>query len=538
MASPEAVDRLADAAFGTFGRVHVVFNNAGVAATAATLRLRAWEGTLADWDWTMSINLMGVVHGVRAFVPRMLEGGDEGHIVNTASIAGLATAANPYNVSKHGVVCLTEGIYRDLREMGARLSASVVCPGLINTNILDAERNRPADQGERTDVASLRTEVQQFTDRVRRRPSAAGTRPTSSPTTCSTASATTASTSSRPSPRSSTWSMSGSPGSWSAATPTPGDARPPGVRAVPAGQDVPCGHWGRHEVQGAGMTAGNGTNGANGSGGQLDVDVVVVGAGVAGLYMLQRLRGVGLSATVLETGDDVGGTWYWNRYPGARCDIPTTDYTYSWDPELENDWTWSEKYATQPEILQYLQHVADRYDLRRDIRFSTGVKAAVWDDAASTWTITTSSGDSIRCRWYVMATGCLSVPKEVDIEGTDRFQGEVYFTSRWPHEGVDLTGKRVGVIGTGSSGIQSIPIIAQQAAEMVVFQRTPNFSIPARNGAAGGRAPGPDRRRSRGVPRGRQVVARRCAARVPGRHGGVGAARRAAAPARGRLPER
>jgi len=163
VASPEAVDRLADAAFGTFGRVHVVFNNAGVAATAATLRLRAWEGTLADWDWTMSINLMGVVHGVRAFVPRMLEGGDEGHIVNTASIAGLATAANPYNVSKHGVVCLTEGIYRDLREMGARLSASVVCPGLINTNILDAERNRPADQGERTDVAVLRTEVQQFT---------------------------------------------------------------------------------------------------------------------------------------------------------------------------------------------------------------------------------------------------------------------------------------------------------------------------------------------------------------------------------------
>ena len=164
VASPEAVDRLADAAFDTFGRVHVVFNNAGVAATAATLRLRAWEGTLADWDWTMSINLMGVVHGVRAFVPRMLEGGDEGHIVNTASIAGLATAANPYNVSKHGVVCLTEGIYRDLREMGARLSASVVCPGLINTNILDAERNRTGEFGARTDVAAMRTEVQQFTE--------------------------------------------------------------------------------------------------------------------------------------------------------------------------------------------------------------------------------------------------------------------------------------------------------------------------------------------------------------------------------------
>jgi NAD(P)-dependent dehydrogenase (short-subunit alcohol dehydrogenase family) len=160
VSSPDAVDALADAAFATFGRVHVLFNNAGVAATAATLRLRAWEGTLADWDWTMAINLMGVVHGVRAFVPRMLDGGDEGHIVNTASIAGLVTAANPYNVSKHGVVCLTEGLYRDLREMGARLSASVVCPGLVNTSILDAERNR--EQGARTDVAALRPEVQQF----------------------------------------------------------------------------------------------------------------------------------------------------------------------------------------------------------------------------------------------------------------------------------------------------------------------------------------------------------------------------------------
>src|SRR5215213_7097561 len=155
VASPDAVDRLADAAFATFGRVHVLFNNAGVAATAATLRLRAWEGTLADWDWTLGINLLGVVH-------RMLDGGEEGHIVNTASIAGLATAANPYNVSKHGVVCLTEGIYRDLREMDARLSASVVCPGLINTNILDAERNRSGEFGERTDVASMRPEVQQF----------------------------------------------------------------------------------------------------------------------------------------------------------------------------------------------------------------------------------------------------------------------------------------------------------------------------------------------------------------------------------------
>src|SRR5215211_7526128 len=229
------------------------------------------------------------------------------------------------------------------------------------------------------------------------------------------------------------------------------------------------------------MAAGSTTNGA---GTKLDVDVVVVGAGLAGLYMLKRLRDLGLSTTVLEPGDDVGGTWYWNRYPGARCDVPTTDYTYSWSPELETEWTWSEKYATQPEILRYLQHVAEKYDLRKDIRFSTRVTAAAWDDAKSTWRVTTDKGESITCRWYVMATGCLSMPKEVDIAGTDRFQGEVYFTSRWPHEGVDLTGKRVGVIGTGSSGIQSIPIMAKQASEMVVFQRTPNFSLPAHNGPA------------------------------------------------------
>jgi NAD(P)-dependent dehydrogenase (short-subunit alcohol dehydrogenase family) len=159
VASQDAVTRLADAAFSTFGNVHVVFNNAGVAATGATLRLRAWEGSLADWDWTLSVNFMGVLHGVRAFVPGMLESGDEGHIVNTASIAGLLTAANPYNVSKHGVVCLTEGIYRDLREMDSRLSASVVCPGLIRTRILDAERNR-ADA--KTDVSTMRDEVREF----------------------------------------------------------------------------------------------------------------------------------------------------------------------------------------------------------------------------------------------------------------------------------------------------------------------------------------------------------------------------------------
>ncbi|MCU1502837.1 MAG: monooxygenase [Ilumatobacteraceae bacterium] len=230
------------------------------------------------------------------------------------------------------------------------------------------------------------------------------------------------------------------------------------------------------------MAAGNGSNGTGAE--RPDVDVVVVGAGLAGLYMLFRLRGLGFSATVLEAGDDVGGTWYWNRYPGARCDIPTTDYTYSFDPELETEWTWSEKYATQPEILRYLQHVADKHDLRKDIQFSTRVASATWDDAASLWRVTTEQGQQISCRSYVMATGCLSLPKTPDIEGHERFTGEVYFTSRWPHEGVDFTGKRVGVIGTGSSGIQSIPIIAAQAAELVVFQRTPNFSLPAKNGPA------------------------------------------------------
>jgi len=155
-----AVQHLADTAFGTFGAVHVLFNNAGVAATAATLRARAWEGSLADWDWTMSVNLTGVLHGVRAFVPRMLDGGDEGHVVNTASMAGLLTGANPYNVSKHAVVCLTEGMYKDFREMGATLSASVLCPGLINTRILEAERNR--DTGALTDVGSLRPDLQRF----------------------------------------------------------------------------------------------------------------------------------------------------------------------------------------------------------------------------------------------------------------------------------------------------------------------------------------------------------------------------------------
>ncbi|QPF83309.1 alpha/beta hydrolase fold domain-containing protein [Bradyrhizobium genosp. L] len=213
------------------------------------------------------------------------------------------------------------------------------------------------------------------------------------------------------------------------------------------------------------------------------VDVAVVGAGFAGLYLLHRLRKAGLSAVALEEGGDVGGTWYWNRYPGARCDIQTIDYSYTFDPELDTAWTWSEKYATQPEILRYLGFVADRYDLRRDIRFGTKVTKATWDDNSERWNIATNNGD-VSCRHYIMATGCLSAPKPPEIDGVEDFKGEIYFTGRWPHDGVDLKGKRVAVIGTGSSGIQSIPLIAEQAAELTVFQRTPNFALPAGNGPA------------------------------------------------------
>src|ERR1700760_1819658 len=228
------------------------------------------------------------------------------------------------------------------------------------------------------------------------------------------------------------------------------------------------------------MVATRASETTNGSAQQ--VDVAVVGAGFAGLYLLHRLRKAGLTAVALDTAKDVGGTWYWNRYPGARCDIQTIDYSYTFDPELDTAWTWSEKYATQPEILRYFSFVTDRYDLRRDIRFGTRVKAANWDDASERWLLTTDNGANISCRYYIMATGCLSTPKPPEIDGVKDFQGAIYFTGRWPHEGVDLKGKRVAVIGTGSSGIQSIPLIAAEAAQLTVFQRTPNFALPAGNG--------------------------------------------------------
>ena len=218
------------------------------------------------------------------------------------------------------------------------------------------------------------------------------------------------------------------------------------------------------------------------SSGMADYDVVVVGAGFAGLYMLHKLRGLGFRVRVYEAADDVGGTWYWNRYPGARCDVESLDYSYSFSPELEQEWVWSERFATQPEILRYANHVAERFDLRRDIQFNTRIGGASWDDARHRWTISTQAGEQVTANYYVMATGCLSHSKLPEIEGVDTFGGPTYHTGHWPHEGVDFTGLRVGVIGTGSSGIQSIPIMAAQAAQLTVFQRTPNFSMPARNG--------------------------------------------------------
>jgi cyclohexanone monooxygenase len=217
--------------------------------------------------------------------------------------------------------------------------------------------------------------------------------------------------------------------------------------------------------------------------GENDLDAVVVGAGFAGLYMLHRLRGLGLSVRVFEAGDGVGGTWYWNRYPGARCDVESMDYSYSFSDELQQEWTWTERYAAQPEILKYINHVADRFDLRRDITFSTRVTSAVFDDARSRWTVKTDRGDRVSARFCIMATGCLSDAQVPDIKGRETFAGPWYHTGHWPHGGVDFTGQRVGIIGTGSSAIQSIPIIARQASQLIVFQRTPNYSMPAHNAA-------------------------------------------------------
>ena len=210
-------------------------------------------------------------------------------------------------------------------------------------------------------------------------------------------------------------------------------------------------------------------------------DAIVIGAGFAGMYMLHRLRQIGLSATVFEAGTDVGGTWYWNRYPGARCDVESLEYSYQFDEDLQQEWEWSERYSSQPEILDYARHVADRFALREDIQFSTRVQSSIYNGDSGLWTVTTEDGQRCEARFVIAATGCLSVPNEPQLPGKESFAGEVYHTGRWPHEAVNFTGKRVGVIGTGSSAIQSIPLIAEQASQLTVFQRTPNYSVPAQN---------------------------------------------------------
>src|SRR5437899_5692621 len=219
------------------------------------------------------------------------------------------------------------------------------------------------------------------------------------------------------------------------------------------------------------------------SGEPRSVDVVVVGAGFAGLYMLHKLRGLGWTVQGFEAGDGVGGTWYWNRYPGARCDVESVEYSYQFSDERQQEWEWTERYASQPEILGYLEHVADRFDMRRDIRLSTRVTSVEYDEAQSQWRVRTDSGDDVVAQFVVMATGCLSAANIPAIEGADTYTGATYHTGRWPHEGVDFRGQRVGVIGTGSSAIQSIPIIAEQASDLIVFQRTAAYTVPAHNGA-------------------------------------------------------
>ncbi|KPH01508.1 cyclohexanone monooxygenase [Pseudomonas sp. RIT-PI-q] len=211
------------------------------------------------------------------------------------------------------------------------------------------------------------------------------------------------------------------------------------------------------------------------------IDAIVVGAGFSGLYMLHRLREEGLSTRVFELGDDVGGVWYWNRYPGAKCDIESVYYNYTFSPELLQEWTWENRYPDQPAILKYLNHVADRFDLRRDIQFKTRVTSAHYDQKSKRWLVQTDDGKTVSAKYFISGVGCLSSSNTPKFKGLDSFQGECFHTGSWPHEPVDFKGKRVGVIGTGSSGIQAIPVIAKQAQHLYVFQRTPQYTIPAGN---------------------------------------------------------
>lgn len=210
-------------------------------------------------------------------------------------------------------------------------------------------------------------------------------------------------------------------------------------------------------------------------------DALIVGAGFAGLYMLYRLRRLGLSVRVLEAGGGVGGTWYWNRYPGARCDSESYYYSYSFSEELQQEWHWSERYPGQAEIMRYLNHVADRFELRRDIQLDTRVASARFEAESNRWTVCAETGEHFSAQFLITAVGCLSSANIPQIDGLDRFKGQWYHTGRWPHDSVDFHGQRVGVVGTGSTGIQAIPVIAAQAKHLTVFQRTPNYSVPARN---------------------------------------------------------
>jgi cyclohexanone monooxygenase len=245
-----------------------------------------------------------------------------------------------------------------------------------------------------------------------------------------------------------------------------------------------------------------------------DFDAIVVGAGFAGLYALHRLRALGLSVRVLEQGDGVGGTWYWNRYPGARCDVESVDYSYSFSEELEQEWVWTERYAAQPEILRYLGHVADRFDLRRDIELGTRVLSARYDERHAAWELATEGGARYRARWCVMACGNLSILNRPRFEGLEQFQGDWLHTARWPEEGVRFDGRRVAVIGTGSTGIQLIPQIAAEAEHLYVFQRTASFSVPAHNGPLD-----PERLRTiKSTYRDRRRLARESLSGVPRSH--------------------
>ncbi len=212
------------------------------------------------------------------------------------------------------------------------------------------------------------------------------------------------------------------------------------------------------------------------------VDAVVVGAGFAGLYMLHLLRDkLGLKVAAIEAADGVGGVWYWNRYPGARCDISSHDYSYSFSKELQQEWDWPEKYPAQPDILKYLEHVADRFDLKRDIQFNTRVEFAVFDERDGHWHITTENGEQYRAKFFIPATGVLSDANFPEIKGQESFKGGSWFSGRWPKEAVDFSGKRVGIIGTGATAVQAIPVIAEEAAHLTVFQRTPYFAVPLQN---------------------------------------------------------